>query len=124
MFPLPYTAQAYPGSQWTATFQFFQSDGQTLLDISADVFQAVVRTSTENSGTPLFSVSSLGSTSYGSIVVTTGTSTILVTFTPTATALLPPGESYAITFWTNPDTATAVAFASGSLYAMPVAASV
>jgi hypothetical protein len=123
-FPLPYTAQAYPGAQWTATFQFFQSDGQTLMDISTSTFQAVVRTSTENTGTPLFSVSSLAPTSYGSIVITTSTSSILVTFTPTATALLPPSESYAITFWTNPDTATATVFASGSLYAMPIAASV
>lgn len=123
-FPLPFTGQAYPGSQWTATFQFFESDGQTLLNISGNTYQAVVRTTTENTGTPLFSVASSGSTSYGSIVVTTGTSSILVTFTPTATSLLPASESYAITFWANPDTSTAQVFASGSLYAMPVTTSV
>lgn len=123
-FPLPFTGQAYPGSQWTATFQFFQSDGQTLLNISGNTYQVVVRTTTENTGTPIFSVASSGSTAYGSITITTGTSSILVTFTPTATALLPPSESYAITFWANPDTATAQVFASGSLYAMPVATSV
>lgn len=121
---LPFTGQAYAGSQWQVTFQFFQSDGQTLMDISTLSFQCVVRTSPENTGAALFSVVSGSSSSYGSITVTTGTSTILVTLTPTAIALLGAGESYSITFWSNPDTATANVFANGSLYVVPVAASV
>jgi hypothetical protein len=122
--PLPFTGQAYVGAQWQVTFQFFQADGQTLQDITGKTFQAVVRTSTENVGTPLFSVASSGSTANGSIVITVLTSTVVVTFTPVATAMLSPADSYAVTFWMNPDLTDAVVFASGSLYATPVAASV
>jgi hypothetical protein len=123
-YPLPYTSQAYYGSQWQASFQFYESDGQTLLDISADTFEVVVRTSTQDTATPAVSVNSDGSTASGSIVVTTGTSTILITLTPTATSSLLPGETYAVTGWVNQDTATANVFMSGSLLVIAVATSV
>jgi hypothetical protein len=123
-YPLPFAAQAYYASQWQAAFQFFQSDGQTLVDISAATFETVVRTSTQDTATPAISVTSTGSTASGSITVTTGTSTILITLSPAAIGSLLAGETYVITGWMNQGTSTASVYMSGNLYITQVAASV
>jgi hypothetical protein len=124
-YPLPYTTQAYCGSQWQVSFQFFQSDGQTLLPIVGNTYELVVRTSTDDvSATPALVVNSSTSTASGTITINTGTSTITATLTPSATLSLIAGETYAVTGWSNTGTTTASVFVSGNLYAVPVAAAV
>ena len=124
--PLPFTTQTYPGSQWLTVFQFLNSDG-SLMPIDGYSYQMVVRTSTESSGSPVFSVASSGATSYGSITIDLTTSSITVTLTPTATLLLlsgAGGEPYALTLWQDPGLSTASVVVSGSIYAIPVASPV
>lgn len=123
-YPLPYTTQVYVGGQWVQSFQFYESDGQTLLNISAYTFEVVVRTSTDDTGTPAILVSSAAPTTAGSITINSGTSTITVTFNPAATSTLVASENYAITGWANQDTSSASVFMSGNVYAAPVAAAV
>jgi hypothetical protein len=124
-YPLPYTTQAYCGGQWQVSFQFFQSDGQTLLPIVGNTYELVVRTSTDDvSATPALVINSSTSTASGTITINTGTSTITATLTPSATLSLIAGETYAITGWSNTGTTTASVFVSGNLYAVPVAAAV
>jgi hypothetical protein len=123
-YPLPYTTQVYSGSQWQVSFQFFQSDGQTLLPIVGNTYELVIRTSTDDVSTPALVINSSTSTASGTITINTGTSTITATLTPAATLSLVAGETYAVTGWTNTGTSTASVFVSGNLYVVPVAAAV
>lgn len=121
--PLPFTTQAYTGSQWLTVFQFLNSDG-TLMDISGYTYQMVLRTSTENTGTPVIVVTSSAPGENGSIVISTVNSTVTVTLTPVATSMLVSGDSYALTLWQDPDLSDASVVVNGSMYVTPVAASV
>jgi hypothetical protein len=120
-FPQPYNTIGYPGSLWAATFQFLNSDG-SLMNITGKTFEWVLRTSTQAVGTPTLAVTSTTPTTNGSIVITTSTSSILVTLTPTGTALLAPNTTYAATLWMNPTLTDATVMTNGVFNTLAAAA--
>ena len=105
------------GSQWNQSYQLLNDDG-TLMNISNKIFEFVVRTDPSQSSatTPLIRVSSVSATSSGSITVTTGTSTVLASLSPTAMALLSAGQYY-YALWMDQDLPDATALVSGTLFA-------
>lgn len=107
--------QQAAGSQWTQGYQLQNDDG-TLVNITGATFQFVIRPSATNVTEPgLVSVNSTASTVQGYITVTTGTSTLLVVLSPTATSLLGQ-NSYPYSLWMNPGTSSATDLVTGTSF--------
>jgi hypothetical protein len=112
------------GSQFNQSYQMFNDDG-TLMSITNKIFEFVVRTdpSQLSAQNPVISVNSVSSTSSGFITVTTGTSTVLVSVSPTSMSGLIQ-QQYYYTLWMDQDLPDATALVSGTLFAANIAAQI
>lgn len=114
--PLPWTTSGPAGSQWKQQFDFPDTD------ISTYTWTLVLRTSTKQSGTPIARITSTAATASGYITVNAAAGTVLAVLSPTATAALAPGETYALALWADPGLSDATTWVSGLFTATPVAA--
>ena len=99
------------------------NDNGTLMNITNKTFEFVIRTDPIQTSvsTPVASVSSVSSTASGFITVNTGTSTVLVTVSPSAMSNLTQ-QGYVYTLWMDQNLPDAAALVSGTLFAEFVAA--
>lgn len=111
---LQWNTDAAAGSLWQRQFTFYvNGDGGPLIDLTGLTWEFVIRPDVTDTTSPaLISVTTTPS-AQGSITVDLPRSTLTVTLTPAATALLKKG-AYPLALWSAPaDTSTRTLWVSG-----------
>ncbi|MBM9509979.1 hypothetical protein [Actinacidiphila acididurans] len=117
---LQWNTDAPAGSQWQRQFTLTNADG-SLIDLTGLAWEFVVRPSVTDITSPaLISVTTTPG-AQGSITVDLPTSTLTVTLTPAATAVLKKGF-YPLALWSAPtDASTRTAWVTGMFNSFPAA---
>lgn len=113
--PLPWSTNGPVGSQWDQQFSF------PSIDISTYTWEFVLRTSTQQTGTPAVKVTETAGAS-GYITADPVARTVMVVLSPTATATLNAGATYALALWSDVDLPDEKTWVRGTFTALPVAA--
>jgi len=123
--PLPTQVNIFvvSGSMWDEGYQLLDDPPDpTPMNITGKTFKLAIRpTVTDAAPSPLITVSSQVATAQGYITVDTGTSSLLVVLSPTATALLGHGAR-PYTLWMDPGLTTATDLVNGTCYSTLAAA--
>ncbi|WP_329330743.1 hypothetical protein OIU81_02875 [Streptomyces sp. NBC_01454] len=117
--PLQWNTTTAVGSEWGADFTLLDDDG-TPMAINGKGFEFVIRpTVVDTASPPLIKVTATP-TVQGYIAIDTGTATVQVVLTPTATALLGKG-SRPFALWMDPGQPSATCLVEGRFNSRPTA---
>lgn len=112
---------AFIASLWRRAFTFTDDATGAFIDLTGLTWEFVVRPSATDTTSPALVSVTTTPGAQGSITVDLATSTLTVTLTPAATAVLKKG-SYALALWSQPaDTSARTTWVAGFLTAYLVA---
>ncbi|WP_329143453.1 hypothetical protein OIU91_05970 [Streptomyces sp. NBC_01456] len=117
--PLQWSTTTAAGSEWAADFTLLDDDGAPM-DIGGKTFEFVIRPTVVDAAMPPLIKVATTATVQGYIAVDTGTATVQVVLTPTATALLGKG-SRPFALWMDAGQPSATCLVEGRFNSRPTA---